>query len=84
MTARDDERQIGGVRYVTAAGVLALVKVSRNTLYRWRKDGHIPAGARFRDRELVFTDEEVQCIRAFAERVVPARPAGVGENEAEP
>jgi hypothetical protein len=81
MTERDGSRLIGGVRYVTALDLARSLGVSRQTLWRWRSEGSIPAGSRFRNKEIVFTVEEAAQVRAFAERLVPVRV--VGEEGAE-
>lgn len=75
---------VGGVRYLTAASVQRALGISRQTLYRWRVDGLIPAGSRFRTGAVVFTEDEFSRIRAFAERVEPARPLGPEGGGAEP
>ena len=64
-------REIDGVIYVTAAEVAQEIGVSRQTLWRWRKDGKIPAGHRFRDGKIVFTEIEVGDIRDHANKVEP-------------
>ena len=45
--------------------------VSRQTLWRWRRQGSIPAGHRYRDGKTLFTATEVEAIRQFANRVEP-------------
>ena len=64
-------REIDGVVYVAAAEVAREVGVSRQTFWRWRRDGKIPAGHRFRDRQIVFTEREVEEIREHANKVEP-------------
>ena len=64
-------REIGGVRYVPAAEVARDIGVSRQTLWRWRRDGKILNGHRFRDRQIVFTEPEVKEIREHAFKVEP-------------
>jgi predicted site-specific integrase-resolvase len=64
-------REIGGVLYVSAAEVAEEVGVSRQTLWRWRRDGKIPSGHRFRDRQIVFTEQEIEEIRDHANKVEP-------------
>lgn len=72
-------REIGGVLYVPAAEVARNVGVSRQTLWRWRRDGKIPSGHRFRDRQIVFTAREVEEIRNHANKLEPI--AGVDEKQ---
>jgi hypothetical protein len=62
---------IDGVTYFLAADVTAKIGVSRQTLWRWRQAGKIPAGHRFRDRQIVFTAEEFRAICEFANRLEP-------------
>lgn len=60
-----------GATYYTAADVARDVGVSRQTLWRWRQDGKIPLGRRYRDRQVVFTPEELRAVREFAHRLEP-------------
>jgi predicted DNA-binding transcriptional regulator AlpA len=66
---------IGGLRYFTASEVVEQLGVSRQTLWRWRQDGKIPSGHRFRNRHVVFTPAEVKEIEHFATRIDPIEPA---------
>ena len=68
----DPDRVIGGVAYYTGTGVARAVGVSRQTLWRWRSEGRVPAGHRFRDRQILFTAEELGEIREYANRLEPA------------
>ena len=63
--------EIGGVRYYSTAAVLAEAGVSRQTLWRWRREGRIPEGHRFRNGQLLFTQNEYRGILAYANRVEP-------------
>jgi transposase-like protein len=63
--------EIEGVSYITAAEVAREVGVSRQTLWRWRRDAKIPAGHRFRDRQILFTERQVEEIRNHANKVIP-------------
>jgi len=56
---------------LTATDVLEQVPVTRQTLWRWRQEGKIPAGHRYRNRQVVFTPDEVEAIREYANRVEP-------------
>ena len=51
-----------------------LLGITRQTLWRWRQAGLVPAGAKYRDHLLVFTDDEVVLIREYAQRVIPVGP----------
>jgi hypothetical protein len=57
--------------YFSVAEVLDDTRVSRQTLWRWRQDGKVPAGHRFRDRQVLFDEDEFQAIRSYATSVEP-------------
>jgi predicted DNA-binding transcriptional regulator AlpA len=63
--------EIHGIRYLTATGLLATIDVTRQTLWRWRQEGKIPSGHRYRGREVVFSPEEVKAIQEYANRLEP-------------
>ena len=63
---------IDGVEYFPAVALAESLRVSRQTLWRWRKSGKIPAGYRFRDGQLFFTAREAAEVRQFANRIEPA------------
>lgn len=63
---------IDGVDYFPAADLLRCIDVSRQTLWRWRKQEKVPAGYRYRDGNLYFTQEECQAIMEHANRMEPA------------
>ena len=62
--------------FYTATEVAGLAGVTRQTLWRWKKTGHIPAGRRYRGRELLFTLDEVEVVYAHAHRLEPEDAAG--------
>jgi hypothetical protein len=62
---------IGGIAYFAATDIAAVLKISRQTLWRWRRAGKIPLGYRFRDGQTLFTEGEVEEIKVFALRVEP-------------
>lgn len=81
-TSRDDgpiedskRRLINGKQYFSASDLAKEIGVSRQTLWRWRQDGKIPEGYRFRDNSILFTAEEVILIREFATKIEPASVA---------
>ena len=62
---------IGGRSYYSHSEVADELQVSRQTLWRWREKGKIPTGLRSRSGQVLFTDEEAQMIRDFADRLEP-------------
>jgi hypothetical protein len=62
---------IEGVRYWLARDVQSDLSVARQTLWRWRKDGKIPLGRRYRDRQVLYTEAEFEAIRDYANRLEP-------------
>lgn len=58
--------------YFTAADIQRDLGVARQTLWRWRKNGKIPQGRRYRDRQVVFTRQEIEVIREYSNRLEPA------------
>jgi hypothetical protein len=67
---------IEGEEYFTNSEVSDELKVSRQTLWRWREKGSIPAGLRYRTRQVLFKGDEVEAIRQFANRLVPIELGG--------
>lgn len=64
--------EVSGKRFFTVTDVTDLVGVTRQTIWRWRKAGKIPDGRRYRGREVLFTQEEVEDIYAHAHRLEPS------------
>lgn len=62
---------VEGRVFFTATEVAKEIGVVRQTLWRWRQDRKIPPGRRYRDRQILFTPEEVERIKEFAHRVEP-------------
>jgi predicted DNA-binding transcriptional regulator AlpA len=60
-----------GTSYLHLAELADEVGVTRQTLWRWRKEGSIPQGNRFRGRKILFNPAEVEAVREFAFRVEP-------------
>lgn len=64
--------EIESVEYFTAADIQREVGVVRQTLWRWRRARVIPQGLRYRNKAIVFTRDEVDAIREYANRLEPA------------
>ncbi|MEW8287489.1 MAG: helix-turn-helix domain-containing protein [Candidatus Thiodiazotropha endolucinida] len=71
--------EINGIKYLSAAELLETVDVTRQTLWRWRQEGKIPAGHRFRGRQVVFNPEEVAEIQEYANRIEPIDNSEAGQ-----
>jgi predicted DNA-binding transcriptional regulator AlpA len=67
---------VEGEQYYTNSEVSGELGVSRQTLWRWREKGNIPAGLRYRTRQVLFKIEEVEAIKQFANRLVPIELGG--------
>jgi len=65
---------IDGIAYFAATDLAAILDISRQTLWRWRRTGKIPLGHRFRDGQTFFTQSEVEEIKSFAHRIKPIDP----------
>jgi hypothetical protein len=63
--------EINGTRYISLDQVAREVEVSRTTLWRWRQSGKVPLGCRYRGRLTLFTLEERNAIRDYANRLAP-------------
>lgn len=62
--------------YYSAAEIAKGLGISRSTFWRWRlrSEGNIPSGRRYRGGKMVlFTEEEVEAIRGFANRLEPVQ-----------
>ena len=66
---------IGGETYYPVTGVLKVVRVSRQTLWNWRKRQLIPAGSRHRKR-VVFSEADLESILAYAAKLEPVELGG--------
>ncbi len=65
---------INNINYLSVSELLDELDVTRQTLWRWRQEGKIPAGHRLRNRMVVFSPPEVDEIKAFANQVEPIEP----------
>jgi len=63
--------EIDGTAYFTMTEVARQAGVTRQTIWRWRRERKIPLGLRFRDRLVLYAKDEVQAIRDFANRLEP-------------
>lgn len=62
---------LDGQTYYSAAELACDLGVTRQTLWRWRHDGNVPTGRRYRGRVILFTAGEVKEITAYANRLEP-------------
>jgi len=65
-------KEIAGVQYYSTTFVLAEVGISRQTLWRWRREQLVPKGHRFRNGQLLFTRSEYQKILEHANHIEPS------------
>ncbi len=70
-TASDMAVELNGEVYLCVSEVAERLGVSRQTLWRWRTEGEIPTGHRYRGGQVVFSIPEVEKIEAFAHRLEP-------------
>jgi predicted DNA-binding transcriptional regulator AlpA len=71
--------EIDGTEYLVASEVVEELGITRQTLWRWRRQGKVPPGRRFRGGQVLFTPAEVQAIREYAYRVEPIEKAPFGQ-----
>ncbi len=62
---------VEGVSYVPATDLARELGVTRQTVWRWRTEGKIPAGSRFRNGRILFSPTEVEAIRRFSQQLEP-------------
>ncbi|MCU0834297.1 MAG: helix-turn-helix domain-containing protein [Chromatiaceae bacterium] len=67
--------EINGLTYLLLSEVADQVNVTRQTLWRWRQDGRVPLGHKFRGRHVIYTPAEVAAIRDYANRIDPIEPS---------
>lgn len=67
---------IDGMAYYTMKDITGTLMISRQTLWRWRREGRVPLGRRFRDKQLLFTQSEYETIEEFANRIELAPGTG--------
>jgi len=68
--------QVVGLTYFTNNEVSEQLGITRQTLWRWREKGKIPAGVRYRTRQVLFTADEVDAIRNYANKLEPIEFGG--------
>jgi transposase-like protein len=73
--------EIDGVAYFSAADVKRDLGVARQTLWRWRRAQKVPQGRRYRDRQVLFTADELEAIREYANRLEPAEVSNGASNQ---
>ncbi|MGE3668527.1 MAG: helix-turn-helix transcriptional regulator [Polyangiaceae bacterium] len=71
--------EIAGVQYHTLAEVLEITGITRQTLWRWRRESKVPAGHRYRDKQLLYTRSELLQIQTYANRLQPEMAQRRGE-----
>ena len=64
--------EISGKRFFTVTDVAEIADVTRQSIWRWRRDGVVPNGRRYQGQKVVFTREEVEKIYAHAYRLEPS------------
>jgi predicted DNA-binding transcriptional regulator AlpA len=73
--------EIEGEVYLCVGDVTERLEISRQTLWRWRQEGKIPSGHKFRGKQVVFSAEEVSLIEAFANRLEPITASGTDKEQ---
>ena len=63
--------EIEGVEYYSASDIVEKIGISRQTFWRWRQQGKIPLGNKYRDGRILFTTNEYEKIYQFANHIVP-------------
>ena len=73
--------EVNGKTFYKAKEVAQIAGVTRQTLWRWQRDEKIPAGRRYRDRERLYTLEEMETVYAYAHRMEPGDAPSDFENQ---
>ena len=63
--------ELNGTVFFAQGEVADALGVSRQTLWRWRQEGRIPSGRRYRGNQVVFSQDEVELIQDYANRLEP-------------
>lgn len=72
-----------GTAFYTLGEVARHTQRSRQTIWRWKRAGKIPPGRRYRDRELLFSWEELEAIYAYAHRTTSEEASATLKNQLE-
>jgi len=72
-------RVIDGIQYYSATEVAKELGVSRQTIWRWRREARIPPGNRFRDGQVMFTESELQAVQEYGNRIEPLAAKNVNQ-----
>ena len=62
----DSTVKVGSDDFFPLDAVAAAVEIIRQTLWRWRSEGKVPAGHRLRNRRILFPAAEVSAIVDYA------------------
>jgi hypothetical protein len=62
---------LDGTTFFTNGKAAERAGVTRQTLWRWRSDGHIPLGRQYRGRSVLFSEDELTEIAQYAHRIGP-------------
>jgi len=65
---------IDDVRYYSGTEVVQQLGITRQTLWRWRQDGKVPLGHRYRNGQVLFSAKELDMVREYANRIEPIAP----------
>jgi len=71
--------QVNDTHYYTTNEVAERLGITRQTLWRWRIEGRIPAGHKYRGRHVVFSYQELEEIKLYAHRMEPIELGDAGE-----
>jgi len=71
--------EIDGTIFYTCTDAAGACGVSRQTIWRWRQDGLIPIGRTRRSRSVVFSESELEYIRARATQLEARQSASAPE-----
>ena len=68
--------KVADTTYLPATEVAKHVGISRTTMWRWRQEGKIPLGRRYRNGLILFSPAEVELVRTYADRLEPVSAKG--------